>query len=199
MLQHIILGRTLNYHKIPSHLYWKEYTQTAGQEKSGTEAGSLFVRGDQGWTEGLHPMDRFIKNTHEILGPLNALTAQMPMTGHQFLTTDRKIQQSVFGKGKQAVIATVNMSSNNYTCTSGNGEGITLPLYGFLVESPTFIAFYAQNWNGIHYDTPALFTMRNLEDKPLSQSKQVHVFHGFGDNRIKIGEKIHTVTREAVL
>ena len=199
VLQHIILGRTLNYHKIPSHLYWKEYIQTPDQEKSGTENSNLFVSGNQGWTEGLHPIDRFIKNTHEILGPLNALTVQMPMTGHRFLSADRKVQQSVFGKGSQTVVATVNMSSSDYICTSQNGEGIVLPLFGFLVEAPTFIAFHALNWNGVHYDTAPFFTIRSMDDKPLTRSKQVHVFHGFGDTRIKIGGNIQTVQREAVL
>jgi hypothetical protein len=199
VLQHIIFGRTLNYHKIPSHLYWKGYVNTSVQEKTGTNNSDLFVRGDKGWTEGFHPTDRFIKNTHEILGPLNALTMQMPMTMHRFLSADRKIQQSVFGRGSQTVVATVNMSSSDYTCTSKNGEAITLPLYGFLIEAPTFIAFHALNWNGLRYDSPPLFTMRSLEDTPLTRSKQVHIFHGFGDNRIKIGENIETVLREAVL
>jgi hypothetical protein len=196
VLQHIILGRTLNYHDIPPHLYWKEYVQTTDQEKSEIENPGLFVRGDNGWTEGIHPLDRFIKNTHEILGPLNALTAQMPMTEHRFLSIDRKIQQSVFGKGLNAVIATVNMSSSIYTCVSKNGESIILPSYGFLVEAPTFIAFHTLNWNGVHYDTPPLFTIRSMDDKELIHSKQVHIFHGFGDNHIKISETMQTVPRE---
>ena len=199
VLQHIILGRTLNYHKIPSHLYWKGYIQKPDKEKTGTEGSDLFVRGDQGWTEGLHPIDRFIKNTHEILSPVNALTFQMPMTMHRFLSADRKIQQSVFGKGTQAVVATVNLSSSDYNCTSKKGEEIILPIHGFLVEAPTFIAFHALNWNGVHYDTPPLFTMRSMDDKPLTSSKQIHVFHGFGDQRIKLGGNIQTVSRELVL
>jgi hypothetical protein len=188
LLQHIILGRTLNYHNIPSHLYWKNYIEPSGPGKSDTEGPGLFVRGDQGWTEGLHPMDRFVKNTHEILGPLNAVTSQMPMNEHQFLSKDRK-----------AVITTVNMSTAVYTCVSQNGESILLPHYGFLVEAPTFIAFHALNWNGVRYNAPPLFTIRSLEDKPLIRSKQVRIFHGFGDTRIKIGETIQTVVRETVL
>src|SRR5208283_3049037 len=43
----------------------------------------LFVRADGGWAEGLHPADRFLKNTQELLGPLNELTSQMLMTEHQ--------------------------------------------------------------------------------------------------------------------
>ena len=46
-------------------------------------------------------MDRFVKNTHEILSPLNELTARMRMTQHQFLTPDRKVQQSTFGEGAE--------------------------------------------------------------------------------------------------
>ncbi|HEX7434448.1 MAG TPA: DUF5696 domain-containing protein, partial [Anaerolineaceae bacterium] len=96
VLQHIILGRPLNYHNIPAHLYWKNFApQPSTSTVAGTDRG-MFVRGDRGWTEGLHPTDRFIKNTHEILGPLNALTAQLPVTEHRFLTPDRKVQRSVF-------------------------------------------------------------------------------------------------------
>jgi len=44
-----------------------------------------------------------------------------------------------------------------------------------------------------------LFTIRSLDAKPLNRSKQVQVFHGFGDHRIKIGKTIQTVPREATL
>jgi hypothetical protein len=200
VLQHIIFGRTLNYHNIPNHLYWKEYKPDPVQESSGLQDKGLFIRGDHGWTEGLHPTDRFIKNTQEILGPLNTLTFQMPLTGHRFLSKDRKIQQSVFGKGNKTVVATVNMSSSNYNCVTQNGkESILLPPYGFLIESSTFIAFHAMNWNGVRYDSPPFFTFQSLDDKPLTSSRLVRVFHGFGDNRIKTGNAIQTVQREIIV
>ncbi len=40
--------------------------------------GAMYTRGDGGWTAGMHPMDRFLKNTHEILSPLNEITSRRP-------------------------------------------------------------------------------------------------------------------------
>jgi hypothetical protein len=203
VLQHVILGRPLNYHSLPAHLYWKdaniEFANLPPPSAVKAVDRGLFVRGDQGWTEGLHPTDRFIKNTHEILGPLNALTAPLPMTDHQFLTSDRKVQRSIFGKNRDAVVATANLSFTNYACTSKTGETVILPPYGFLVEAPTFIAFHALNWNGVRYDEPPLFTLRSLDGKLLNRSQRVQVFHGFGDSRIKIGKTIRIVPREVTL
>ena len=61
VLQHIIFGRTLNYHNIPPHLYWKDCSDYTPPGKTEMADKALFVRGDDGWTEGLHPTDRFIK------------------------------------------------------------------------------------------------------------------------------------------
>src|SRR5262249_9495635 len=93
VLHHISIARPLNYHSMPRHLYWKETNKNnSAPNPSGHDApdSAVFTRADNGWGEELHPMDRFIKNTCEILSPLNEITAQMPMTGHDFLTPDRK-------------------------------------------------------------------------------------------------------------
>lgn len=199
VLQHIILGRPLHYHNIPSHLYWKENNiETPRRQQAVREGYDLFVHGEKGWSEGLHPTDRFIKNTHEILGPLNALTAQLPLTNHKFLSEDRKVQQSVFGTGSNTVIATINMSPSNYSFNSKDNEVVTLPTFGFLVEAPTFIAFHSLNWNGVKYEAAPLFTLRSMDDKPIAQANQIRVFHGFGDDRIRIKDVIQTVQKEAL-
>ena len=62
---------------------------------------AVFTRADGGWAEGLHLVDRFVKNTYEILSPLNEITSQAPMTRHQFLTPDRKVQRTVFGEARR--------------------------------------------------------------------------------------------------
>ncbi len=197
VLQHIIFGRTLNYHNIPSHLYWKERTADSSGEKIVLVDKALFLRGDNGWTEGLHPTDRFIKNSHEVLGPLNTITFQMPMTKHRFVSDDKKVQQSVFGTGEKAVFSTVNMGNSVHRCrTNYTKEIVSLPHFGFLVESPDFVAFHAMNWNGVKYDSPPFFTMQSLDEKPLSRSDRIRVYHGFGDNRIKIRKSIRKVQRE---
>ena len=60
VLYHLSIGRTLNYHEIPPHLYWKETLAAQGQKAETTEMDpALFTRADHGWAEGLHPMDRF--------------------------------------------------------------------------------------------------------------------------------------------
>jgi hypothetical protein len=196
VLEHLCWGRPLNYHNIPAHLYWK--TGSSHSKGSGT-GPALFTRGDHGWAEGLHPLDRFIKNTYEILSPLNELTARMPMTAHQFLTPDRKVQRSVFGQGADTVVVTVNAGSTNYAVRSKLGGQVTLCPYGFLVEAPSFAAFHARNWNGVNYDNPPLFALRALDGRPLTKSSAVKVYHGFGDEQLRTGKKVLQVSREEVL
>ena len=68
---HLLSARPLNYHSIPDHLYWKGKTPA----RQPTDDRACYTRTDQGWAEGLHPADAFLKTTHEILGPLNLATA----------------------------------------------------------------------------------------------------------------------------
>lgn len=160
---------------------------------------AMFVRGDGGWSAGMHPFDRFVKNTHEILSPLNEMTSQMQMTAYEFLTPDRLVRRSVFGEGPGAVRVVVNGSGGNYTCRCDAGGEAILPPYGFVVESPSFIAFCALSWNGITYAAPTLFTVRSADGRPLAESRSVRLFHGFGDGRIRLGDVEHRVPRETVL
>jgi len=153
-------------------------------------SADVFVRSDKGWADGLHSMDVFIKNTHEILSPLHELTAQTLPSRHEFLTPDRKVQRSVWGD----VEAVVNMGATPYS----HGE-ILLPAFGFVIQSPTFVAFHAASFNGLRYEDPPLFTLRSLDDRPLSRSRRIRVFHGFGDARIKLGDRVQVVAKEAVL
>src|ERR1019366_6173756 len=104
--------------------------------------------GDNGWTQGFHPMDRFLKNTHEVLSPLNQITARMPMTKHEFLGDDRKAQRRVFGEGKTAVEVVVNLGDTPLPWRSKAGGDLDLPPYGFVVEGPAFAAFHAMAWAG---------------------------------------------------
>jgi hypothetical protein len=199
-LEHMILGRALNYHSVPDHLYWKgAATGEPPAPPSGAKDPALFVRAENGWAQGMHAYDRFMKNTHEVLSPLNELTGKMPMTRHEFLTADRKAQRSVFSDGKQTVEVVVNMGDADLKWQSKLGGAIELPPYGFLVESPDFVAFRARNWNGRGYAAIPLFTLRSLDGKPLAQSRRIEVFHGFGDAELKMRGGVKTVVREAAL
>jgi len=200
VLRHISLGRPLNYHSMPAHLYWTQSPADDQSKPAPPQADpALFTRADNGWAAGLHPMDRFIKNTCEVLSPLNELTAQTPMTQHQFLTPDRKVERTVFGESGNAVQVLVNASKTNYVCSSKLGGRLLLPPFGFLVESPTFIAFHALNWNGLRYDSPVMFTLRSIDNQPLSRSHQVRAFHAFGDAHIRLRRSTKAVTREDVV
>ena len=156
----------------------------------------VFVKAEGGWAEGLHPVDRFVKNTYEILSPLNELTSRMQLTQHQFLTPDRKVQRSVFGEGAAAIEAVVNASGAEYRHASKSGGEVLLPPDGFLVEGPAFVAFHALSWNGLRYDAPVLFTLRSLDGEPLASSGRVRVYHGFGEARVKVGRSVRTVAKE---
>lgn len=169
---------------------------------TGTAPGldpGLFVRGDKGWPDGLHPMDRFVKNTYEILSPLNELTSRQPLTRHEFLTADRKVQHSVFGTGEDRTEVFVNFGSANYRCRSRYAGDVQLPPYGFLVESPTFAAFHALNWKGVRYAQAPLFALRSLDNRPLDGARKVRVYHGFGDARVHVLGSVREVDREAVV
>lgn len=195
VLHHILIGRTLNYHRMPMHIYWKG----ADIAPDPTDPAGLFVRGANGWTEGLVAMDRYLKNTHEILSPLNEITSRLPMTRHEFLTADRRAQRSVFGENARAVESVVNMGAGTLPWNSKLGGRIDLPPYGFLVEAPSFVAFHARNWNGVTYASPPLFTLRSLDGRPLAESRRVRVYHGFGDAGLRLRGSDRSVVNEAVL
>ena len=166
---------------------------------SGAGDLALFLKSDNGWTDGLHRLDRFVKNTYEILSPLNEITSEMLMTEHQFLTPDNKVQRSVFGKGRSAVEVVVNLASTEYRHRCKTGGEVVLPAYGFCVDSRYFAAFHATSWNGHQYTEPTLFTLRSLDEKPISSSKKVRVYHAFGDPQVKIEKNVVNVPKETVI
>ena len=205
VLYHISIGRTLNYHAVPHHLYWKdpnaedEMRGKQGDVPSGGE--DVFTRGDGGWAEGLHPFDRFVKNTYEILSPLHELTAEAQLTSHEFLSRDRKVQHTTFvgDSGKTEVV--VNAGADHFPWKSNSGGEITLPPNGFLIESPAFVAFRSLAWNGLSYSaaTAPLFTLRSMDSKPLENSPKVRVYHGFGDARLRFRGKTRKIKTEGYL
>jgi len=197
VIHHVAMGRTLYYHALGVHLYW---------QRSGTEGElplpqeprdpAVFTRAHNGWAEGYCLWDRFMKNTHQVLGPLHALTAESLIEGHGFLDEGRRVRRTTFSNG---VTAIVNGSMTAHATEDRLGHQVCLPPYGFLLEADTFVAFHALSWGGRAYDDPVLFTLTSADGKTLSSSERVRVFHGFGDSRLAWRGGTVDVRREEIL
>jgi hypothetical protein len=140
--------------------------------------------------------DRFMKNTHEVLGPLNELTSQTLIEDCRFIDEERRVRMTNFGTG---ATATVNGSEAVVNIESSLGGRVALPPYGFLIDAGSFVAFHALSWGGRDYEQPVLFTMRSLDGRPVADSESVRVFHGLGDARLSWRGRDVQVEREIVL
>ena len=196
---HALCARPLYYHSVPDHLYWTEDAAGAsgGDKPSGDRAS--YARTDQGWAEGWHPLDAFVKTTQEVLGPLHAATAYDRLTGLEFLTPDRSVRRAVYGEGDAATTVVVNFGGSDATVTTELGGTVRLPPWGLAIEGPRFAAFYAKNWGGRSYPDGALFTVQAVEGKSLREVVKLRVFHGFGDRVLTWKGADYEVAREQVI
>ncbi|MGC8638803.1 MAG: hypothetical protein ACP5XB_02860 [Isosphaeraceae bacterium] len=192
---HLLAARPLNYHSIPDHLYWKAKPALRPSE----DDRACYTRADRGWAEGLHPTDVFLKNTQEVLGPLNLATAHSRLTHFDFLNANRKVRRATYGEGATATIVVVNDGAGEVVVESRLGGSVKLPPWGFVVDGPMFAAFYAKCWNGRDYPQGALFTLRAQDGHDLSKARRVRIFHAFGDPRIDWRGSTHEVSRQAVV
>ena len=177
----------------PNLLHWQPEMDDANRE---TGDPAMFLRGDNGWTDGLHPWDRFVKNTAELTSPLHFVTAEMLIEEHRLLTPDGAVQSSRFGKGADAVTVTINQGRLPYSTSSKLGGRVLLPAKGFLVDSARFVAFHASTWGGMAYTDAPMFTLRSMDGAPLAQSKRIRVFHGFGDEHLSLSGRSLRVQKE---
>jgi hypothetical protein len=184
ILDHILYAEMPVYY-IGNHRYWED---PARDFQPPPDAGPrmVFARGEQ---FGL--IDRFIRNTYEVLSPLGRATGLLPMTDHRFLTSDRKVEATRFGTDVEITV--------NYGSTPFQTERAVLPQYGFLVESPMLVAFHASRYRGLSYSDAPLFVIRSMDGKPIDSSSSVRVFHAFGDRRVEVRGKLVEVERETTL
>ena len=148
----------------------------------------MFSRSDAGYGEeqSLGYFDTLMKNSYEILSPLNRLTAEREMTSHCFLTADECVEQTTFGD----VTITVNFGAQPYTCADGS----VLPQYGFTVVSPSLEAFYAVRYNGVDYPDGAMFVLSTDDGSAIRSASKVTVYHAFGDGDIRWRGKLYSVS-----
>jgi len=193
---HVLCARALHYHSFPDHLYW----QSMPQRKADPSADrACYTRNDNGWAEGLHPYDVFIKNTHEVLGAINEVTGYNRLTDFRYLSDNHAVRQAVYGTADEATKVTVNFGQTPAEVVSQTGGRTVLPPWGFLAENPRLIAFYATHWNGQDYANGVLFTLRPADGKPLKDSAAIRVFHAFGPTTLSWRGKTYDVRREEVI
>jgi hypothetical protein len=194
---HVLCARPLHYHSFPDHLYWQSQDSRTQRGSQAVE-NACYTRSDNGWAEGMHPVDVFLKNTQEVLGPLHAATAHDRLTRLEFLNSDGSVRQAIYGNAENVTRVVVNFGEAEAQVASKPGGDVVLPAWGFIVESPRFVAFYALRWAGQAYDKGAMFTVRPLDDKNLADSTRVRVFHAFGPSTIRWKGTDYNVQREAV-
>ena len=195
---HILCARPLYYHSFPDHLYWKltsEYPESADD----VPPEACYTRCDNGWGSGMHPLDVFIKNTHEVLGPLHKATAYDRLTDLKFLTDDRLVRQAIYGQGNTATKVIVNFGAEDFSVATRFGGKVILPSWGFVVEGKKMTAFHARSWGGQTYGKGAMFVISALDDKALEKSQKIRVFHAFGPCAIQWKGQIYQVSREKII
>ena len=193
---HVLAARPLYYHSIPNHLYW---TQPHAAGKPSGAPAACFARTDNGWAEGLHPIDAFLKTTHEVLGPLHAATAYQRLTRLELLAPDGMLRRAIYGQGDSATAVVVNFGNTDKPHQVPEGGNVLLPPFGFVILSPTMTAFYAKRWGGRDYPGGALFVIRATDGQTLSHSAQVRIFHGFGGSKIDWRGTVYDVRREQTI
>ena len=118
-------------------------------------AESCFSRLD-GNPEFSYTNEGFLMNLDAIFSPLMARTRDFPMTGHRFLSPDRKVEQSEFG----GVRITVNYGDEPY-----DTGRFVLPKWGFCIESDDFLAFRADSADDRRFSETTLMTVEKQDER----------------------------------
>ncbi len=163
---HHILYAEMPVYSFGNHRYWGS-PDGDFKPPTGAEARLVFAH-----KPGLGLTDGFIKNTYEVLSPLNRLTALMPMTDHRFLTANRKAERTRFG---QDVEITVNCDTADLVL-----KNAVLPQYGFLIESPTLVAFHARGYGAMEFTQPTMLVIRSTDGRTLQSSRNIQMYSAFG-------------------
>ena len=117
----------------------------------------------------------------------------------EFISKDRTLRRATYGQGKDATTVIVNFGTTDARVTSKLGGDVVLPPWGFVVEGPHFVAFHARSWNTEEYGKGALFTLQAMDDKNLSETRRIRVFHAFGPPALRWRDGRYKVQREQII
>ncbi len=156
---------------------------------------SIFMIGDEGWGEGLHPFDIFLKNLYEIFIPFRELVFGKKLLRYEFLD-EKDLVVSVSFEGD--IEGVVNFGGSHYEYFSISHGRVFLPPYGFLLSSPEFLSFYAYGINDYKKEKPLLVSVRTLDGENFKTTKRLKVYHAFGPSEFKFMRKIIDVREEKI-
>ncbi len=166
ILDHILYAEMPVYY-FGNHRYW---SSPDGDFKAPRDAQARLLFAHKA---GLGLTDGFIKNTYEVLSPLHRLTALLPMTDHRFLKPDRRAESTRFGKDIEITV--------NYGTADLVLKNAVLPQYGFLIESPTLVAFHARSYRAMRFTQPTLLVVQSADKKDLKSCRNIQLYSAFGD------------------
>ncbi len=181
-----ILYAEMPVYEFGSHRYWTSTRPADHRPADSSGSRLIFARGNR-----FGRIDQFIKNTYEVLSPLNRVTGLLPMTDHRFLTADRLVESTRFGDDVQI---TVNYGQAEYKTPAA-----VLPPHGFVIESPTLVACHALSLRDQKFVEPTFLVVRSLDDRPLAASGRVRFFRGFGDRQLRWDGKTVDVDAELIV
>ena len=142
-----------------------------------------YLRAESEFMRSLHPFDRFLRITQEVLGPLHQQTAFKRLTRFEFLTEDKAVRKAAYGRGKEVTTVVANLSKKRASVETPYGTAV-LPPWGFVITSPHFAAFNVLALGKNSYPSGVLFTVRSLGKEPLDHAEKIRIFRGFGPGKI---------------
>jgi len=150
-----------------------------------------FARADQGWGQELNTVDRFIKNTYEVLSPVSRALVSERMTGFRRLGPNGLLVETEFGPHNRILV--------NEEREPVEVEGAVLPPFGFIARTERFLALHVSHWQGVAYPRPVLFTVASADGRPLDECARARIFHGFGVPRLSWRGRTWHVERERIV
>lgn len=72
-------------------------------------------------------------------------------------------------------------------------KGAVLPQYGFLVESPTLVAFHARSYGAMQFAQPTMLVVQSADGKKLKSAGKIQMYPAFGDRPLKWNGKDVTI------
>jgi hypothetical protein len=72
-------------------------------------------------------------------------------------------------------------------------KNAVLPQYGFLIGSPTLLAFHARSYGAMKFTKPTMLVLRSRDGKNLKSSRNIQMYGAFGERPDKWNGRAVTI------